>query len=171
MAVIQQLRMMAYRTFYRLPSRWKRRIVRTFQPTYTVGAVILVRDPEASRILLLRQPPGAGWSLPAGLMDRGERPVQTAARELAEETGIKLPLERFRPANPNALVHTRGQWIDMVFEVEVEPPAELVVDAAEVIEAAWHRLDTLPPLTVSTSQLLAHYGIGPYKDYPEVLTK
>ena len=38
-------------------------------------------------------------------------------------------------------------------------------------EAAWHRLDTLPPLTVSTSQLLAHYGIGPYKDYPEVLTK
>ena len=42
---------------------------------------------------------------------------------------------------------------------------------AEVIEAAWHRLDSLPPLTVSTSQLLAHYGIGPYKDYPEVLTK
>ncbi|WP_238018761.1 NUDIX hydrolase [Dactylosporangium sp. AC04546] len=166
-----RLRAFAYRTFYRLPGRWKRRIVRTFQPTYTIGAVILVRDPEKSRILLLRQPPGAGWSLPAGLMDRGETPVQTAARELAEETSIKLPAERFRAANPNAVVHTRGQWVDMVFETEVEPEDSYTVDAAEVLEAAWHRLDTLPPLTVATSRLLAHYGIGPYKDYPEVLSR
>ena len=103
-------------------------------------------------------------------MDRGERPVQTAARELAEETGITLPRGEFRPANPNAVVHTRGQWVDMVFETEVEPSDAFEIDGAEVIEAAWHRLDALPPLTVSTSQLLAHYGIGPYKDYPEVLT-
>ena len=171
MAVKQQLRMVVYRTFYRLPARWKRRIVRTFQPTYTIGAVILVRDLEASRILLLRQPPGAGWSLPAGLMDRGERPVQTAARELAEETGLDVPAGQMRAASPNAIVHTSGQWVDMVFETEVEPSVDLAIDGAEVIEAAWHRLDTLPPLTVSTSQLLAHYGIGPYKDYPEVLAK
>ncbi|MGI5237093.1 NUDIX hydrolase [Dactylosporangium sp. CA-139066] len=157
-----------YKTFYRLPGRWRRRIVRTFQPTYTIGAVAIVRDPQLSRILLLRQPPGAGWSLPAGLMDRGETPAQCAARELGEETGIKLPAERMRPATPNAVVHTRGQWVDMVFEAEVEPDVELVVDAAEVIEAAWHRLDNLPPLTVSTSALLAHYDIGPYRDYPEV---
>jgi 8-oxo-dGTP pyrophosphatase MutT (NUDIX family) len=163
-----RLRAWTYRTFYRLPGRWRRRIVRTFQPTYTIGAVAIVRDPQRGRILLLRQPPGAGWSLPAGLMDRGETPAQCAARELGEETGIKLPAEALRAANPNAIVHTRGQWVDVVFEAEVEPGAALVVDAAEVIEAAWHRLDSLPPLTVSTSQLLAHYGMGPYKDYPEV---
>jgi 8-oxo-dGTP pyrophosphatase MutT (NUDIX family) len=162
------LRAWTYKTFYRLPGRWRRRIVRTFQPTYTIGAVAIVRDPGLGRILLLRQPPGAGWSLPAGLMDRGETPVQCAARELGEETGIKVPADRLRPATPNAIVHTRGQWVDMVFEVEVETDVELIVDAAEVIEAAWHRLDNLPPLTVSTSRLLAHYGIGPYKDYPEV---
>ncbi|WP_432977484.1 NUDIX hydrolase [Dactylosporangium sp. CA-233914] len=165
-----RVRGMVYRTFYRLPGRWKRRIVRTFQPTYTIGAVALVRDPQLTRLLLLRQPPGAGWSLPAGLMDRGETPPQCAARELAEETGVRLPAERMRAATPNAIVHTRGQWVDMVFEAEVEPGEhELAVDGGEVIEAAWHRVDNLPPLTVSTSQLLAHYGIGPYKDYPEVL--
>ncbi|MER7277454.1 NUDIX hydrolase [Dactylosporangium sp. NPDC000244] len=164
-----RVRALAYRTFYRLPGRWKRRIVRTFQPTYTIGAVAIVRDPALTQILLLRQPPGAGWSLPAGLMDRGETPAQTAARELHEETGVKLPPERMRPAAPNAIVHTRGQWVDMVFEAEIEPGDELVVDHAEILEAAWHRVDNLPPLTVSTSRLLAHYGIGPYKDYPEVL--
>ncbi|MEV6929232.1 NUDIX hydrolase [Dactylosporangium sp. NPDC051485] len=163
-----RVRALTYRTFYRLPGRWRRRIVRTFQPTYTIGAVAIVRDHQLTRILLLRQPPGAGWSLPAGLMDRGETPVQCAARELAEETGIKLPPEQMRAANPNAIVHTHGQWVDMVFQTEVEPGAELVIDPAEVIEAAWHRLDNLPPLTVSASRLLAHYDIGPYKDYPEV---
>ena len=166
-----RVRRLAYRAFYRLPGRWRRRIVRTFQPTYVIGSVVLVRDPDATRILLLRQPPGAGWSLPAGLMDRGETPIQCAARELAEETGIKVPTEQLRAATPNAVVHIRGQWVDMVFETEVDLGAAVTIDAAEVIEAAWHRLDTLPPLTVSTSRLLAHYGIGPYRDYPEVLSK
>jgi 8-oxo-dGTP pyrophosphatase MutT (NUDIX family) len=166
-----RVRKLVYRTFYRLPGRWRRRIVRTFQPTFTIGAVVVVRDPQLARILLLRQPPGAGWSLPAGLMDRGETPVQCAARELAEETGVRVPPDRLRAATPNAIVHIGGRWVDMVFETEVETAEPFVVDAAEVIEAAWHRLDNLPPLTVSTSQLLAHYGIGPYKDYPEVLPK
>src|SRR4051812_25994058 len=122
-----RVRALAYRTFYRLPGRWKRRLVRTFQPTYTIGAVVVVRDPQRTRLLLLRQPPGAGWSLPAGLMDRGETPIEAAARELGEETGIKLEPERLRPASPNAIVHTRGQWVDMVFEAEIEPGGELVV--------------------------------------------
>jgi hypothetical protein len=57
----------------------------------------------------------------------------------------------------------------VVFETEVEAPEELVLDRDEVIEAAWHRLDALPPLTVATAKLLAHYEIGPYAAYPEVL--
>ncbi|WP_432829569.1 NUDIX hydrolase [Dactylosporangium sp. CA-092794] len=162
-------RALAYRTFYRLPGRWRRRIVRTLQPMYTLGGVVIARDPQRTRILLLRQPPGAGWSLPAGLMDRGETPVQCAARELAEETGLRVPPEQLRPATPNAIVHTHGRWIDMVFEAEIEPGDPFVIDGAEVLEAAWHPLDALPPLTVPTSRLLAHYGIGPYREYPEVL--
>jgi hypothetical protein len=35
------------------------------------------------------------------------------------------------------------------------------VDGAEVIEAAWHRLDALPRLTGPTARLLAYYDIGP----------
>jgi 8-oxo-dGTP pyrophosphatase MutT (NUDIX family) len=162
---------MAYRRFYSLPARWRRRIVRLFLPTYTIGAVALVRDADApapGRLLLLRQPSSSGWSLPAGLMDRGEKPIDAAVRELAEETGILQSPELMRPANPNALVHTKGQWVDMVFETEVPASQQFVVDNGEILEAAWHRIDSLPPLTVSTAQLLAHYGIGPYTDYPEV---
>jgi ADP-ribose pyrophosphatase YjhB (NUDIX family) len=158
-----------YGVFYRLPHSVRRRIVRLVVPKYIVGAVTLVRDTEAAdpgQLLLLRQPPGRGWSLPAGLLQRREPPVVGAARELGEESGIELPPERLRPAVPNAVVHAKG-WVDMVFEVSVPASTTaLRVDGAEVYEAAWHPLDDLPPLTLSTARLLAYYGMGPLADQP-----
>ncbi|WP_203857261.1 NUDIX hydrolase [Plantactinospora mayteni] len=157
-------RAVGYKIFYRLPLGVRRRLVRLAVPKYIVGAVTLVHDAEAAapgRILLLRQPPGRGWTLPAGLLQRREAPLVGAARELHEETGIELPLTEFQPAVPNAVVHLKG-WVDMVFEVRVPASTtELVVDGAEVFEAAWHRLDELPPLSTATARLLAHYRIGP----------
>ncbi|TDC76563.1 NUDIX domain-containing protein [Micromonospora sp. KC606] len=157
-------RAVAYKVFYRLPVTLRRRLVRLAVPKYVVGAVTLVRDSEAEgagRLLLLRQPPGYSWTLPAGLLQRAEPPVVGAARELYEESGIRLPPDRLRPAVPNALVHAKG-WVDMVFEAEVPASTtELTVDGAEVFEAAWHPLDDLPRLSRATAFLLGHYGIGP----------
>ena len=159
-----------YSAFYRLPGRWRRRLVRVASAKYIVGGVVLVRDAEApapGRIVLLRQPPGYGWSLPAGLLKRGEPPVVGAARELWEETGIRLSAGELTPADPAAVVHHRGRWVDVVFEARVPEQVVLRADGAEVLEAAWHRLDALPPLTTPTARLLAYYGIGPYAGYPE----
>jgi ADP-ribose pyrophosphatase YjhB (NUDIX family) len=167
-----RLRSLAYHAFYRLSGRWRRRIVRLVKPTYIVGAVTLVRDADApppGRLLLLRQPPGSRWSLPGGLMERGERPVECAARELAEETGLRVPVRAIRPAVPNAIVHTDGRWIDVVFEADVPAPQQFTVDGDEVFEAAFHRIDALPQLTVPTARLLAHYGIGPHAGDAEAL--
>ena len=164
-------RLAAYRTFYRLPQDWRQRLVRLGTPGYTMGSVVLVRADNdgggTDRLLLLRQPPGQGWSLPGGLLGRGERPIDAAARELEEETGIAVAVEDLRPGVPNAVVHTRGRWVDMVFEARVPLETEFDVDEAEVHEAAWHPIDTLPRLTGATARLLAHYGLGPYADRPE----
>lgn len=159
------IRVLLYGAFYRIPFPLRRRLVRLAMPKYVIGAVTLVRDAEADgagRLLLVRQPPARrGWGLPAGLLARREPPVLGAVRELAEETGIRLAPERLRPAVPNAVVHTKG-WVDMVFETEVPASTtELIVDGAEVQEAAWHPIDNLPRLTTQTALLLARYGIGP----------
>jgi ADP-ribose pyrophosphatase YjhB (NUDIX family) len=163
-------RIAAYRAFYALPMSLRRRLVRMGTAGYIVGAVTIVRDADApapGRILLLRQPPGPGWSIPGGLLNRGEHPAHGAARELAEESGIRVPAGELTPKVPNAIVHTRGRWIDLVFEASVPADVELCVDAAEVHEAAWYPLDDLPRLTGPTARLLAHYGIGPLKDNPQ----
>lgn len=166
---VARARAYGYRAFYRLPFRWRRAAVRLVSAKYTVGAVVLVLDHDEERMLLLRQPPGRGWSLPGGLLSRREPPVRGAARELAEETGIRLDPAELRPAAPNAIVHPHGRWVDMVFQARVGTDTDLTVDGGEVFEAAWHRLDALPRLTTPTARLLAHYGVGPYADRPEVV--
>jgi len=165
---------LAYRTAYALPGRWRHRIVHAAMPKWIAGAVVLVRDADArdggtgpGRIMLQRQPPGHGWSVPGGLIERGERPIEGAARELFEESGVRLEPDDLTPMNPNAILHTHGRWIDCVFEAYVPADTPFHVDNVEVLEAAWFRLDSLPPLTVPTARLLAHYGIGPYVSYPE----
>ena len=170
MTIRRRLRAAAYRAAYRMPLHWRRRLVRLAMPKYTVGALVVVRDAPAAgagRILLIRQPPGFGWSIPGGLCSRGEAPVAAAARELHEEVGIAVAIDDLAALNPNAIVHTHGRWIDCVFEAHVPADTTIVVDGGEVLEAAWYRVDALPPLTVPTARLLARYGMGPYVGYPE----
>jgi 8-oxo-dGTP diphosphatase len=166
----RRVRGYAYQVFYRLPGAVRRRIVRPLSPKFLIGAVTLVRDAEAAepgRLLLLRQPPGRAWGLPAGLLKRGEEPAVGAARELYEESGVRVDPGDLRPAVPNAIVHVKG-WVDTVFEAAVPASTErLAVDGGEVLEAGWFPLDALPPLTMNTALLLGLYGIGPEADRPE----
>jgi ADP-ribose pyrophosphatase YjhB (NUDIX family) len=157
-------RVLFYGTFYRLPARWRRRLARLGSAKFIVGAVVLVRadDPAGpDRIVLLRQPPGRGWSLPAGLLKRNEPAPVGAARELFEETGIRVAPEALTACQPSAIVHHDGRWVDVIFQARVPAEVALRPDGAEVIEAAWHRVDALPSLTTPTAQLLAHYDLGP----------
>ncbi|HEY0531658.1 MAG TPA: NUDIX domain-containing protein [Actinoplanes sp.] len=147
-----------------MPSSVRRRIARLVSPRYVVGAVTIVRDSEANdpgRLLLLRQPPGRGWGLPAGLLKHRERPAAGAARELYEESGIRLDPDELSPGVPNAIVHTVGV-VDTVWFAEVPASTtELRVDGGEVLEAAWFPIDELPRLASGTAALLGRFGMGP----------
>jgi ADP-ribose pyrophosphatase YjhB (NUDIX family) len=161
---VVRARGIAFGLFYRLPSRWRRRLVRMGTAKFVVGAVVLLRTVDGDgpdRMVLLRQPPGRAWSLPAGLLKRGERAEAGAVRELYEETGVRVPADELTVPQPSAIVHSHGRWIDVVFEARVPADTVLEADGAEVLEAAWHPLDDLPPLTPPTAYLLGHYGIGP----------
>ncbi|MCC3765212.1 NUDIX domain-containing protein [Glycomyces sp. TRM65418] len=161
------LRRLAGTVFYNLPHSMRRRIVRIVTPTYTLGSVVLVTDEAREHLLMLRQPPGRRWSLPAGLLNRREQPVEGAKRELAEETGIEADLAELIPADPCAVVHTHGRWVDNVFRLVRDPDStQITVDGHEVWDAAWHPVADLPEMTRATAKLLSHYGLGPLAEPP-----
>ncbi|HNQ07934.1 MAG TPA: DUF4031 domain-containing protein [Tetrasphaera sp.] len=70
----------------------------------TFAAVVYVRD-DLGRVLSVYSRRRAEWSAPGGWREPGETPAENAAREMAEETGVRLDpaalvpvgYERFHP--------------------------------------------------------------------------
>lgn len=64
-----------------------------------VGGVAIVAQPSPGEIVLVRQYRHAVgqelWEVPAGMIERGEPPLETARRELIEETGYRAETLRF----------------------------------------------------------------------------
>jgi 8-oxo-dGTP pyrophosphatase MutT (NUDIX family) len=55
-------------------------------------AMVTATDSRGDRYLLMvERSDGHGWALPGGMIDPDESPEDAAVRELAEETGLRLP--------------------------------------------------------------------------------
>lgn len=118
------------RAFRMTPAPVRRALVRAGTPSYTVGAVCVVE--HAGSVLFLRQPHRGGWSLPGGLLDRGEAPAPGVEREVREETGLRV-----RVGVPvTALVEPAVRRVDVVYRVVVEERPE-VVPGGEARGCAW----------------------------------
>ncbi len=131
------------------------------RPALTVDAVVLRGSAEDREVLLVRrgQEPYRGrWALPGGFVDEDEPLEAAARRELAEETGLVAEDRPLRQVgafgDPGR--DPRGWTVGVAFLLESDDPADAEVrggDDAE--EAAWHRLDALPPLAFDHDRIVA----------------
>ena len=53
------------------------------------GVIPIFKDSHGYKILIVKNNQGGHWGLPKGTPEINEKPIQTAQRELFEETGIK----------------------------------------------------------------------------------
>jgi ADP-ribose pyrophosphatase YjhB (NUDIX family) len=138
--------------FRRLPGPMRRGLVHSVTPSYTVGAVAVLRRSDG-RIALVEQRHSLGWALPGGLMNRGESPSAALVREIAEEVGITLdPLQL--PV-PHAAVSPLVRRVDVVYFVDVDGESPLrSEDEIEVTRTGWFPLDALPELSEPTYDIL-----------------
>ncbi|CNG04694.1 NUDIX hydrolase [Mycobacterium tuberculosis] len=114
------------------------------------AAVAVILDSENRVLLMWRHRFVAdrwGWELPGGLVDEGETPSFTAAREIEEETGL-------RPKSLRHLVSFQPMvgMVDSEHHVFLTRDAEYVSAPVETTEAArleWVPLTDIPAMITS----------------------
>lgn len=119
-----------------------------------VGVGVLIS--ERGRVLLVRRgvsPEKGKWSIPAGYLDQGEEPRETAAREVLEETGLTVNIGRLLDVYHNP----PGQGGASIFILyDGEAIGGRLESGDDADEAEFFALDSLPELAFpSTRHALA----------------
>lgn len=114
----------------------------------STDSVIFFRSQEGDKILLVKRkndPYGGSWALPGGFLHKDEPLEKGAARELQEETGVKVDeLHQIR-AFGKVDRDPRGRTISIAFYGEVREQKK-VKGADDAEEADWFLINDLPEL-------------------------
>jgi 8-oxo-dGTP diphosphatase len=115
---------------------------------------IVVSD---SKILLVRRkfnPFEGRYALPGGFVEYGEKVDECAIREVREETGLKVSINRLLGVYSAPDRDPRGHTVTIVFVLNVEGGA--LADSVET-KAEWVPLKNIPSLAFDHDAIIADY--------------
>jgi 8-oxo-dGTP diphosphatase len=111
----------------------------------TVSAIVFN---DRGEILLGRRSDNGQWSVIAGMMDPGEQPADALVREVEEETGVQVRIERLAGVALHDVVYANGDRCQMAntwFRCRAVGGAARVNDS-ESTAVGWFAPDALPPM-------------------------
>ena len=92
---------------------------------------------QGKKILIIRHVNGGHWGFPKGRGEAGETPLESATRELFEETGLRI----VRILSPDPSIEERTNKLIYFFLALVE--GALSFQAEEILEGQWVSLEDL----------------------------
>lgn len=103
------------------------------------GAVIFRKDTEWN-VLLIRHIKGKHISFPKGHVESGETESKTAEREVFEETGLRVRIDRRFRAENRYNIRNDTQKLVVIFAAQTDQ-VELTPQPEEIAEAFWLPID------------------------------
>jgi len=117
-----------------------------------VGCSATVLDPTKQKVLLVRRADNGRWAVPGGYMEPGESVAKACAREVREETGLRVRVERLIAvySDPHKLLEypdgTRYQLV--VLHFAAEPIGGDVSTSDETTEVGYFSLSDIEHLDI-----------------------
>ena len=112
------------------------------------GVTAVVLD-DVGSVLLNRRVDSGAWAPICGIVEPGEQPADCAAREVLEETGVSVEVQRLASvasrAPSSGANGDRAQFLDLTFRCAYRGGDPRVADD-ESLDVSWFRLDALPAL-------------------------
>lgn len=123
------------------------------------GVNAVVRDGQG-RVLLHRRSDTGEWSVLSGILEPGEAPAAGVVREVLEEAGILVVVERLAAVTVSPeLRHPNGdrvQYLELVFTCRPADPGRAAEAAdEETLEVGWFHPGALPPVRESVQRRVA----------------
>ncbi len=123
------------------------------EPKVAAGVLVL----EDEKVLLVRrvmEPRRGSWTLPAGFVDADEDPAEAAIREVLEETGLTVKIERLVDV-VSGREHPNGASIVIIYRGSVASGALKAGDDVDAV--GFFDLSDLPPIAfAATHKALEH---------------
>ena len=125
-------------------------------PLWLPGVTAVIRRED--EVLMVRRSDNGAWTPVTGIVDPGEEPAVAAAREVWEEAGVRVRVDRLAStgAHPE-IVHANGDraaYLDLTFACTwLEGEAHVADD--ESTDVRWWPVDALPPMSDSMSRRIA----------------
>ena len=127
------------------------------------GVTAVVVD-DAGRVLLGQRSDTGRWALPSGIPEPGEELGEACVREVAEETGVAVELDRLlRVGTQPVLTYPNGdrcQFVDHVFVGRAVGGTAHVADD-ESLAVGWFSPDALPDGVRATQVDDVRLALGP----------
>jgi 8-oxo-dGTP diphosphatase len=126
------------------------------RPMVTVDALVFAGNTSDKHVLLIRrgnEPFKGLWALPGGFVEMDETLDNAVARELTEETGLKLSGFKQLHTFGNPGRDPRGRNITIVFYVSI-PEVVSVAGGDDADEAKWFSIHQLPKLAFDHNKVI-----------------
>ena len=108
---------------------------------FTIAAFAVILD-ELDRILLCHRRDMDKWNLPGGGVESGEIPTEAVIREVREETGLEVVIEKLTG------IYGKNYKDELVFTFICRIIGGELTTTSECSENQYFALDDLPPNTI-----------------------
>lgn len=122
-----------------------------------VGCGAWIQDSD-SRVLLvkrLREPEAAHWGIPGGKLDLFETLEACTTREILEELGVSIAIDRLLCVVDQIDEDNGQHWVAPVFLAKIKSGSPTIMEPEALSQWAWFDVSALPePLTAATRRSL-----------------
>ena len=121
---------------------------------FTLGSFAIIFDAQ-SRVLLCHRRDMDAWNLPGGGVESGELPTEAVIREVKEETGLDVAIERL------VGVYGKADKDELVFAFVCRPVGGKLSTTEESSACEYFKIGQLPPNTAPKQVERIHDALDP----------